>query len=346
MTGLHQVVFLALIVFGTGCAFFSPASPHKPVEFQKTWSPPRDPAFPNWPLPPHKAMQEIDDARKESGIRIDKLEGAGAGTTGAKEAVFFFPDVGKDIPFKIKRVPGDLDGINNSPRKEAAAYAIQRLFLDREDYVVPTTTIFCVDIDWMEHHKVRHGGATLKGTKCVLVAASLWLQDVTLRDPVYDEARFLRDPAYAYYLSNLNVLTYVIGHRDGRKGNFLFSKNDDRPQLFAIDNGSTFNPWGYNYFVPNWDVIRVAAVREETIERLRKLQRSDLDFLRVVVQMQIDSAGVISKVEPGASLDDDEGALRKGDIVQFGLTKDEIDKVWKRIQKLIGQVDDGSLPVF
>ncbi len=346
MPGLRLILAASLIACSAGCAFFSPAAPHKPVGFQKTWSPPRAPAFPNWPLPPDEALREVDDARKEDAVRADEVKGAGGGTTGAKQALFYFPDVGKDVAYKIKRVPSRLDGINNAPRKEVAAYAIQRLFLDPEDYVVPTTTMYCLDIDWMDHQEIRHGGATLEDTKCVLVAASLWLQDLTLRDPIYDEARFLRDPAYAYYLSNFNVLTYVIGHRDGRQGNFLYAKDDDRPQLFAIDNGSTFNPWGYNYFVANWDVIRVASVRKETVDRLRKLERGDLDFLRVVLQMQIDSEGKISKVEPGPSLDDDEGALREGDVVQFGLTKKEIDKVWKRIQKLIEQVDDGSLPVF
>jgi hypothetical protein len=37
---------------------------------------------------------------------------------------------------------------------------------------------------------------------------------------------------------------------------------------------------------------------------------------------------------------------RRGDTIQFGLRRTEIDKVWKRTQKLKEQVDDGSLPVF
>ena len=138
----------------------------------------------------------------------------------------------------------------------------------------------------------------------------------------------------------------MIGHRDGREGNFLVSKNDSRRQVFAIDNGSTFNPWGYNYFVPNWDVIRVAAVRKETVDRLRKLTRADLDFLLVVSQLEVGEDGVARQVPPGKSRDDDEGALRQGTTIQFGLTRKELDKVWGRIQELIAEVDSGKLPVF
>jgi len=346
MGALLRVIPFTLIAFSTGCAFFSPAAPHKPVEFKEEWSPPREPRFPNWPIPPDVAMRKIDSATYDKSVVMKSQKGAGAGTTGAKEAVVSFPDLKEDVHFKIKAVPGDLDGINNSPRKELAAYAIQHLFLDPEEYVVPATTVYCLHEDRLQQSGIPYDGATLKGGSCALVVVALWLEDLTLRWPVYDEARFLRDPAYAYYLSNLNVFTYIIGHRDGRKGNFLFSKNDDRPQLFAIDNGSTFNPWGFNYFVANWDVVRVAAVRKATIDRLRALKRADLDTLLVVAQMEIDSQGDIRKVAPGASIDDGKGALRRGDTIQFGLTKKEIDKVWKRIQTLKEQVDDGSLPVF
>ena len=54
----------------------------------------------------------------------------------------------------------------------------------------------------------------------------------------------------------------------------------------------------------------------------------------------------MAQVKPGPSLDDSKGALRRDDTIQFGLTKREIDDIWKRMQKLIGQVDAGTLPVF
>jgi len=117
---------------------------------------------------------------------------------------------------------------------------------------------------------------------------------------------------------------------------------------FAIDYGVSFGqPWPYyNWFVPNWNVLRVPAVRKETVDRLRALERADLDFLHVVAQLEADEQGLLHLVSPGPPIDADRGASRRGTTVQFGLTEGEIDDVWQRIGALIGDVDSGSLPVF
>lgn len=337
---------LAALAGSLGCAFFSPAAPHQPVKFSSASSPHGEEKYPNWAMPPALNYDELTIVERERAVyAVKETKAAGGGTTGAEAATLTLPDVGDDIKFKVKLVPGDLDGINNSPRKEMAAYLIQRLFLDPQDFVVPTTFAYCVDEDsWRESHGEEE--YNVEGLNCALIGASLWMKDVALPDPLYDEERFLTDPSYAYFLSNFNVFTFVIGHRDGRDGNFLVSKNDSLRQVFAIDNGSTFNPWGFNYFVPNWDVIRVAAVRKETVDRLRKLERSDLDFLLVSAELRIGDDRVARQVPPGRSLDDDKGALMQGNTIQFGLTRKELDKVWARIQKLIAEVDSGRLPVF
>jgi hypothetical protein len=342
---------VAIVLMGLsgslGCAFFSPPAPHEPVKFSSAPSPHGAEKFPNWRMPPAIGFDELAIVERERAVyAVKETEVAGGGTTGAEAATLTLPEVAGDIKFKVKLTPGDLGGINNSPRKEMAAYLIQRLFLDPQDFVVPTTFAYCVREEvWRE----QHGGKeelNVEGLNCALVVVALWMKDVALPDPLYDAQRFLSDPSYAYFLSNFNVFTYVIGHRDGRDGNFLVSRDDSQRQVFAIDNGSTFNPWGYNYFVPNWDVIRVAAVRRATVDRLRKLTRGDLDFLLVVSQLEVGEDGIARQVPPGKSLDDDEGALRTGSTIQFGLTRKELDNVWARIQKLIAQVDSGKLPVF
>lgn len=345
--GLGAAICAGAVAWALGCSFFSPPAPHQPVHFTRAPSPHGAQRFPNWPLPPALSFEDlafVEATRGRLGVVLSK--GAGAGTTGAEEHVLRVPGIADDVKVKAKPVPSDLDGINNAPRKELAAFWIQHLFLDPEDYVVPTTFAFCTPMQqWREEHAGK-GEPNVKGLDCVLNVVSLWLQDVTVPDVLYDEQRFLTDPTYAYYMSNFNVFTYVIDHRDGRRGNFLVSKDDARRQVFAIDNGSTFNAWGYNYFVPNWNVIRVAAVRRETVDRLRKLSRQDLDFLLVVAQLGVDDQGTARQVPPGPSLDDDEGALFRGHTIQFGLTRREIDHVWERIQRLIREVDQGELPVF
>jgi hypothetical protein len=175
----------------------------------------------------------------------------------------------------------------------------------------------------------------------------MWLKDVRLPATVLDRERFLSEPNYAYNLSNLNIFTYLIEHQDGREGNFLVSK-DDRRQLFAIDNGVSFGqPWPfYNWFVPNWNVLRVPAVRKESVDRLRGIERSDLDSLLVVAQLEPDDQGLLRLVPPDPPIDADQGASLRGTTVQFGLTEREIGDVWKRIGALIEDVDSGALPVF
>jgi len=188
---------------------------------------------------------------------------------------------------------------------------------------------------------------TVAGTRCVLVVLALWLKDVTLPDVLFDRERFLSEPSYAYYMSNMNVFTYLVEHQDGREGNFLVS-NDGRRQVFAIDNGVSFGqPWPfYNWFVPNWNVLRVPAVRKDSIERLRGLERKDLDFLLVVSQLEPDANGILQLSEPGPPHDAHTGATLRGTTIQFGLTKSEIDAMWERIQELVREVDSSDLPLF
>jgi hypothetical protein len=305
--------------------------------------PPGTEAFPNWPLPPHQVERLLAFEEAEPlGFRRTR-----SGTSGAERVELRFPRAGEQFWVKAKRMPEDLDGINNAPRKELAAYAIQRLFLDPEEYVVPTPVARCMPLDAFRRD---HPGtsSTLPGIRCVLVLLSVWLQDVTLPETLYDERRFLEEPSYAYFLSNFNLLTYLIDHRDGRAGNFLVASDDSRRQVFSVDNGVSFDPDFpfYNWFVPNWNAIRVAALRRESVERLRGLEERDLDFLLVVEQLEMDEAGVLRRVEPTAPIDPEEGASYRDGVVQLGLTEDEIEDVWERIEELLEDVEDGEIPLF
>jgi hypothetical protein len=239
---------------------------------------------------------------------------------------------------------GRLDGVNNSPRKELTAWKIQSLFLDPPDHVTPLTMAYCVPIADVTHGETT---PTLADTQCVLGVIAVWLSDVTLPDPMLDSDRFNRDYVYAYHLANLNLFTYLIKHHDGRAGNFVVSKDDERRQVFAIDNGVSFGGIFYNWFVENWNSIRVPALRKESIDRLRKLSEEDLQLLLgVVAQLELNENDVYVNVPAGMNLDDDRGVRIEGRILQLGLTEDEIEDVWDRIQDLIEDVDEGDVPTF
>ena len=116
---------------------------------------------------------------------------------------------------------------------------------------------------------------------------------------------------------------------------------------FAIDNGVAFGGLWYNWFVPNWNSIRVPALRRESIDRLRKLREEDLyESLGVVSQLQLNDQGIYVNTKPTANLDPDEGVRVKGGTLQFGLTDDEIEHIWKRIEDLIEDVDEDDIAVF
>ena len=302
--------------------------------------------FPNWPAPPH----EIEALLASEVLEVKSTVGAGAGLTGAQKLMAHFPSAGVDVPFKWKRMDGRwkpligrLDGINNSPRKEIAAWRIQQLFLDPADYVVPLSVTYAFEVG----AEGDDSEPTLEGTKCVLGTLSVWLNDVTVPELVLEDHRFSRDSRYAYALSNLNLLTYLIAHQDGRRGNLMISTHEDHPQTFAIDNGVAFGGLFYNWFVRNWSDLHVPALRRASIDRLRALKRSDLESrLGVVAQLTLDDDRVYRNVPLGSNLDPSRGVRIEEDSLQFGLTHGEIEDVWRRVEDLIEDVDEGKIPVF
>lgn len=311
----------------------------------------------NWSLPANRAEEIL----RSSPYEIRAVQGAGAGVTGARkvDVLFEFTEQEEDevylweiddgVNLKAKPFPSpSLDGWNNNPRKEIAAYELQKIFLEPRDYVVPTTLARCIPVeDYLPSSPNAH--PTLEGTNCVLTVLSLWLANVTVPDAFYDEARFLSDPAYAYAYGIFNILTYLSDHLDNRKGNFLTSKDDRFPRAYAIDNGIAFGSWIYNWFIPSsyaWRKIVVPAVPKSAVDRLRELRREDLNRFAVLAEFHKTEDGHLDAVPPGASLDPDRPVNISGAVVQIGLTENEIDDVWERIEKLIERVDNGDLAVF
>ena len=123
-------------------------------------------------------------------------------------------------------------------------------------------------------------------------------------DRVFDASRFNSDPAYRQSVANMNLLTYLIDHRDTRPSNFLISTDQAHPRTFAVDNGLAFsgfrNPLAY-FTKTNWAKIIVPELPREQLERLRKLTRHDLDTLLTVAQYSVTPEGLV-EVPPTAGL--------------------------------------------
>ncbi len=297
----------------------------------------------NWPLAPARAEQLFTRAP----IELISAEHTAQGVAGAYKAMVEFPPDPRQVKVKWKPVPADdMDGWNNNPRKEIAAYAIQKIFLKPQDYVVPTTALRCVPV--AAYRRVDpEATPTIEGTTCVLGMLSLWLEHVTVPEELYEPDRFARDDAYAYHLANFNVLSFLIRHRDGRPGNILVADRDDNRRVFAIDNGISFDGLVYNFLVSNWDTMRVPAVRRSVVAALRdEVDDDDLDDLATLVELRADAQGVLRPAKPTAPIDPDKGIRIVPGRLQMGLTREEIAGLRARMAALLLQVDQGTIGVF
>ena len=294
----------------------------------------------NWPMAP----SELDYRLAYEDFTIKEMKSAGGGVTGASRLAVAFAD-GRTVKIKWKPFPQGLDGWNNSPRKEIAAYRIQRSLFDEQDYVVPTAVAVCIPLD-------RYGPIDPKpkpsvpGSSCVLGMVAIWMNDVEKADDLLDKDRLAKDAHFAQHLADFNLLTYLIDHRDGRDGNFLISTDPNDPRVFAVDNGIAFEGFPWNFFVRNWDKIRVPWLRREPIERLRALPPEEIEErLASLVDLELDDKGIFRLRQPTAPIDPKKGVRVAPGRVQLGLTTKEIGRVRERISDLLARVDRGDLRV-
>ncbi len=347
--GLLAAAGLTLGLGPTGCASV-PDNTGMAMKFDSAQRPTAESDFPNWPYEPEILETVLPKELEPHDFETMEMKGTEFGTAGAMSIKLLFPEGSgglKNVRVKWKEMPdGKLEEFNNSPRRAIAAYRVQKLFLDPEDYVVPTSFAFCVRLARYARDTGDLQAPTLKKSSCVLGVVTIWLENVTRSDQLYDEARFVSDPAYAYYLANFNLFTYLVDFADPKMSNFLVSKEEKRRHVFSIDHDIAFEEVFRNPFVDPWNVIFVPALREDSIERLRKLRRRDLDRLGVLAQLEKNKRGMFVTVPAGKNLAPNKGVRITEDTVQLGLAKFEIEAIWERMQALIARVDSGEIPVF
>jgi hypothetical protein len=278
-------------------------------------------------------------------FNIEQLRKNSGGIGGSDVLILEYPAEHTVIKAKWRTSKKGGKGFNNSPRKELAAFKVQTLFLDPDEYVVPPTAGRCIETAALRKFlpKVEE---TFDGAPCVFGVLSYWLTNMSDED-VFDEARLNRDPAYRRSVADMNLLTYLIDHRDTKQSNFLISTDPKTPRTFSVDNGMAFsgmrNPIAY--FKKGWADLIVPALPKTQIDRLRKLTRRDLDTLLTVSQYSVTPHGLV-ETPPTAALSDKEGVRRSGDVIQFGLTRHEVDGIEKRLKALLAKVDRDEIKVF
>lgn len=240
---------------------------------------------------------------------------------------------------KFKPVPPSLDESNHCPRRELAAYALQRLLFDPERYVVAPTVIRCLTTR-------PHGpdvGAPFENTGCVLGVMSYWLEDT--RD-LTDDASNSATGSLAERLGDLNVFGKVASHRDAIGRNFLLTDDDER-RAFAVDNGLAFGAREYHplgWLGGTWGRWHGLPVASETVERLSRITREQLDAtLLTVAQLELRD-GLYHHVAHEAPWPErgDDGVGRRPGAIQLGLTTAEVADVHDEVRALAQQLNRGS----
>jgi hypothetical protein len=252
---------------------------------------------------------------------------------------------GDRAPFRVKlrkAMPG-ADTFNNTPRYDLAAYELQKLLMDPADWVVPPTALRMIPAADLRSYAAVE--PTFAKSDDVLTVVQYWLKDILVIADVYDPAHFASDPVYAKHIGQLNIFTYLIGHRDSNAGNFLISKETQGARIYSVDNGVAF-------LAPEadrgqlWREIRVDRLPAATVERLRQITKETLTSrLGVVAQWQLRDGHYVP-VTPGANLKAYRGVREKDGVVQMGLTTVEISSVWRHCRDLVEQLDDGKLKTF
>ena len=260
-----------------------------------------------------------------------------------QRAVLLFED-STLVTAKWASAPRNGGRFNNEPRYEAAAYEIQKLFLDATDYVVPPTIIRAFPLDFVTAQVPEHRPTFGDAPRSVVVTLQYWLFNVQ-PDNFWQPERVRSDSLYARRIGNFNILTYLIGHLDANAGNFLISRDPSDPHVYAVDNGVSFGSEASNRG-DMWKDIQVDRLPRSTIDRLARLEGSDLErALGVLAEFEIRD-GELIPVEPGENFSRNRGVRTRDDRIQFGLTSREIRDVEQRLRQLVGAANGRRYILF
>jgi hypothetical protein len=242
---------------------------------------------------------------------------------------------------KLRKAEPGAEAFNNVPRYDLAAYELQKLFLEPAEYVVPPTALrFIPRADFAKYQSdvVR----TFSSADQVLAVLQYWLSDIAVIADVYNPARFDADPLYARHIGQLNVLTYLIEHRDSNAGNFLIGKSATGARVFSIDHGVAFASDDSDRGEA-WKVIRVNRLPADTVAKLRTITLPELERrLGVLAQWKLEGERYVP-VAPGPNLSPNRGVRRMGKDLQMGLTKSEIATVNRLLVRLLQRIDAGEI---
>ncbi len=265
------------------------------------------------------------------------------------------------VVFRAKWRAHSTTTTRNSPRFELAAYAVQKLFLEPREYVVPPTAAHCFPLAGYRARVDRKAQPTFAGSGCVYGVLSYWLEDVSsvsdahkagwfdgAHDHAFDPRLFERSPLYRDSIGRVNVFTYVVGHRDSHARNFVLTRSEglvSGPHVYSIDNSLSFTMAPNPRIKPehDWSKLQVPALPRDTVERLRRAS-DQLPSLGAVAVLRRGKRTLVPA--PDTSVRTTTGIDWSSGRLVVGLTTRELEGVRARIAELLTRVDRGELRAY
>lgn len=343
-------VWIFLLAFAPGCSKHEPlAPPAAPL------TPPTRLCGPNEGSPECRSASSIEQLLSAD-LEILGMADTPSGMQGAKLLTLLSHDKDREIVLRAKWRPQSSEDVINEPRKELAAYAVQHLFLDETDLVVPPTTAHCFAGPHYRHFEPK-ARASLRGVDCVLGFLSYWLEDAKsvksarkdgLLGPgsgVWDARRFQSDGAYRDSVSNGNLLTYLINHGDAHDEQFVLQTSPRGLRAFVVDNSIAFRSIKNPMLLlrEDWSSIQVPALPSKAIARLKALTPADFARLGNISELALQD-GALIPISPSEPLASDGTTMTwNGSHLRIGLTTGEIELVAARTAELLKRPDLDAL---
>ncbi len=260
-----------------------------------------------------------------------------------------------EVVFRAKWRPQSTLTSRNDPRRELVAYAVQKLFLEPEEYVVPPAAAHCFPLDVYRATVLPGALPSFRDVPCVLGYLSYWLEDVESlkdargegwfrsEDDALDDDLFAGNPRYRESVADMNLLTYLIDHADSHKGQFLIRRDPKVPAVYSVDNSMAFGVKHNHRVKVDWSKIQVPAVSQRSTERLRA---TSIDDLASIAELELHGGARLVPVAPRRRRAEPAGIRWIQGRLVIGMTVDELAMLRGRMRALFAVIDRGELERF
>lgn len=262
------------------------------------------------------------------------------------------------VVFRAKWRPHASADDLNRPRKEVLAHAVQKLFLDPDEWVIPPAAGHCFPLDTYRRMIDPLGEPTYPPSTCVLGVLSYWLEgsqglgdaesDDWIPTEVLQDTPRAGDPGLYDSIADMNLACYLISHGDSHPQQFVVTREATTSRVYIVDNSISFGAYR-NPSLPKenvWANFLVTALRKQSVDRLRKITHQEMEKLAVVEQYEVQD-GLLVPTTPTRPGRRTESAFRWVDgQLQMGLTHPEIAIVEERMQALFDAVDGKAVRIY